>query len=101
MREKKLITDIAKERIETLIKEATKIEQGNNPRHDLSKRYLLIAKQIKEHYKINDKTFKKAICKQCGTILIPGKSCTVTIASSKRKIIYKCNNCSFETKIHY
>jgi RNase P subunit RPR2 len=98
MKEKNLVTNIAKERITILIDAARSIE-NENPR--LAQKYTKTAREIKEHYRIKDRYFKRYVCKGCNSPLIPGKTCKVVIASSKRKIIYKCTACGFETKINY
>ncbi|MGD0728498.1 MAG: RNAase P [Candidatus Micrarchaeaceae archaeon] len=68
----------------------------------LSKRYVKILKQIGRHYKIKlPKQIKRALCKKCNSVLIPGKSMTVRLASSKRYLVYKCTECGTERHIHY
>lgn len=98
MKEKHLLTNIAKERIALLIDAAQSIEKEKPA---LAKKYAKMAREIKEHYRIKDKRFKIYVCKGCNSPLIPGQNCKVIIASSKRKIIYKCAECGHETKINY
>lgn len=92
-----LVKKIANERIYLLFELAK-----NEPDAELSRRYTKLIKLIGEHYKIRlPKELKNNICSKCSSILIPGKSLSVRIASSKGYIVYKCRNCGAEKHIHY
>lgn len=94
-----IVAEIAKERILILYTLANE-EYRNDP--DLSARYLGLIKQISRHYKIKlDKNIKRHICSKCGALLVPGKSLSIKLASSKRSIIYKCLDCGTERGIPY
>ncbi len=94
-----VVRDIAKERIDLLYNLA-KSEYTSDP--ELSRRYIRIMREIGRHYKITlPKEIKRGICRKCNTILIPGKSASVRLASGKRYIVYKCQNCKSEMHIHY
>jgi RNase P subunit RPR2 len=101
MTEKRLVSEIAKDRIDILMDQAAIALEGSNPRPDLAKKYLRIAKQISTHYKVHSKRLRKEVCKSCNTLLIPGKTCKVIVASSKRSLIYKCLSCNKEVKKRY
>jgi ribonuclease P protein subunit RPR2 len=98
--EEKLVKGIAEERIERLIKLA--YERTNQKGSDsLSARYVRLAREISSHYKVKmKKQERNSFCKKCNSMLIPGKTCTVTLASSKGQAIYKCR-CGAERKIFY
>lgn len=99
MKDKQLVTGIATERIGLLLSMArSALTRGDSK---LSKRYVRIATEIKTHYKIKDKGFKREVCKRCHGLLVPGLSCTVAMASSKRQMIYKCRECGHENKVRY
>ncbi len=90
---------IATERIERLFALAEKAAKRGDKK--LSSRYMKIAKEISNHYRIGmPQRLKKLVCKRCGEIQIPGLNAKVTIASSKHCIIYKCK-CGAENKIFY
>jgi RNase P subunit RPR2 len=99
MKDKQLVTRIAAERVGLLLAMARSALAKGDVK--LSKRYVRIAAEIKGHYKVKDKCFKREVCKRCRALLVPGLSCAVTVASSKRQIIYKCKWCGHENKIRY
>ncbi len=104
MKNEKKIREIATERIEILSHFALDILNGKGitKNEEYAHKYLKYAKEIKSHYKIKKSALDKIkICKFCNIIFIPGKNCSVVISSSKRFVIYKCNKCSNEFKIHY
>jgi ribonuclease P protein subunit RPR2 len=69
---------------------------------DLSRRYLRLVKQISSHYKIKlAKEMKRHICRKCGSLLVPGDTLSVRLASSKRLVMYKCGNCGAEASFPY
>jgi ribonuclease P protein subunit RPR2 len=94
-----VVREIAAERIKILYLLSVN-SYDSDP--ELSKRYARLIKQIGRHYKITlDKEIKQHICKKCGSILIPGKNMKVTIASSKRLVLYRCLNCGTEKRLPY
>jgi ribonuclease P protein subunit RPR2 len=91
------IREIAHERIKILHKLA-KIESSP----ELSRKYIKLAREISRHYKVKiENDIKRQICKKCNSVLIPGKSVSIRLASSKRYVVYKCLNCGAEQHIHY
>jgi RNase P subunit RPR2 len=104
MKNEKKIREIATERIEILSHLALDILNGRGitKKEEFAHKYIKYANEIKSHYKIKKSALNTIkVCKFCKTILIPGKNCSVVISSSKRFVIYKCNKCSKELKIHY
>lgn len=100
MHEEKIVKEMARERIGRLLKLAhdrTVMADADQ----LSRRYVKLAKEMSSHYKVKmDGREKASFCKKCNAMLIPGKTCTVTIASSKGSIIYRCR-CGAERKLYY
>jgi len=79
-------TEIAKERIATLFKEAESADQG------YSDRYVEIARRIAMKYKIKIPIeLKRRFCKNCQTYLRPGVNCRVR--TRKGRLIYYCKKC--------
>ena len=92
-----IVKKIANERIALLFELAKK-----EPDPELSKRYAKLIKLLGEHYRIKlPRGIKSSLCKKCGILLIPGKSMTVRLASSKGYVVYKCQNCGTEKHLHY
>jgi RNase P subunit RPR2 len=99
MKDKQLAVQIAGERVSLLLSLAKEAAGFNNTK--LSRRYLKIAGEIKRHYKLKDAGFKRQVCKGCNGLVLPGATCDVTVASSKRQVIYRCRSCGHENKFHY
>ncbi|HIH49870.1 MAG: ribonuclease P protein component 4 [Candidatus Micrarchaeaceae archaeon] len=94
-----VVREIAEERIRILYDLAKKA-YPDDP--ELSKSYTRIIKQISRHYKITlSKEIKTGICKNCGSVLIPGISASVRLVSSKKYASYKCLVCGAERHIPY
>ncbi len=93
--------EIALDRISKLTSMAFSIIEGKGITKDeeFARRYMKLAERIRTHYRIKGRT--AVFCKACFTPLVPGKSCNITIASSKGFVIYTCTHCGNETKIHY
>lgn len=98
--EEKLVKGIAQERIGRLLGIAY-TRTGKDKEDVLSIRYVKLAREIGSHYKVKmNKQERNSFCRECNSMLIPGKTCSVRIASSKGYVIYKCS-CGAETKIFY
>jgi len=83
---------IAKERIEILFGLAEK-EFSKHP--ERSRRYIELARKIGLRYNIRlSKEQKRKFCKNCNSLLIPGKTSQVRIKSDKRTVTTKCLNCN-------
>jgi ribonuclease P protein subunit RPR2 len=93
------VRGIASQRIEILYMLAKK-EYESDPK--LSVQYVRLIKQISRHYKVGlPEDFKRGVCKKCSSILVPGKSSRVRLASSKRYVAITCLNCGSEMHVHY
>lgn len=95
--DKKIIKNIAKERICALFEKAESIKNSNI---GLSNRYITLIRKIamKSNVSIPIK-IKRRICKHCYKFLIPGQNCR--IRSKDGKMIYYCLNCKKFTRIPY
>lgn len=83
---------IAEERIEILFSLAEK-EFSKHP--ERSKRYVELARKIGLRYNIRlSKGQKRKFCKDCNSLLIPGKTSQVRINSDRKIITTKCLNCN-------
>ena len=99
LKKSSVVKRIATERIAILHKLALEA-QDSDP--ELAKKYVKIMQGISSHYRIKlDKGTRNSICKKCGVLLLPGKTLSVRLASSKRQILYKCMRCGFERRIPY
>lgn len=102
---KKTVKEIAAERIGILLGLSATVLNNKHlspeRRGILSRRYSKLALEIRNHYKISSAAAKKRTCKRCNALLIPGKTCTVVVASSTRQVIYKCTACGYQNRLHY
>ncbi len=97
MASKAFLIETAKKRIEALMQLSADAAMHGSK---YSSRYTELAEQIRKHYRLKkDRRF--LFCKFCLMPLVPGKTCTVKIASSKSFVIYKCIKCGHELKLHY
>lgn len=81
---------IAKERIAILFDLAEK-EFEKHP--ERSKRYVELARKIGLRYNVRfPKQLKRRFCKNCNSLLIPGKSSLVRV--SRKNLIVKCLSCN-------
>lgn len=94
------IRDIAKKRIRKLIQLA---EQHHAQNPERSKRYVELAKKVSKKYNQTiPKRYKKRICNNCGSFLVPGENMKVRITSKpKRTIVYTCLECGHKEKQKY
>jgi len=75
-------------------------ERSNNPAR--SRRYATLAKQTAEKYGVKlPRAYKKRICPECGTILVPGKSLKVRTSAKTRQTLYICQECGHIQKMGY
>ncbi len=97
-----IVKKIALERMERLFELASEKEaSGSDDDNRLARRYTTLLKKIGMHYKVQlPKRIKNSICSGCGAVLIPGKNCTVRMASSEGYAVYKCE-CGKEKHIFY
>ncbi len=101
MYDEKLVRGMAQERISRLLSLAYERTGREREPDAISKRYVRLAREISSHYKVRmGKMEKNSFCKECNSMLIPGKTCAVTLASSRGQVIYKCR-CGANRKIFY
>lgn len=94
---KRVIKEIAGERIEVLLGLASK---ESDPYSEYARYYVKLARKISEHYKVGIGSGFH-ICKRCNALLIPGKNASVRLSSINGYVIYKCARCGSEAHIHY
>ena len=82
---------IAKERIHILF-ELAKENFEKNP--ERSKRYVQLMRRIGLRYNVRlPKHIRRSFCKQCNTLLIPGKTAIVRTNKKRKAVIIKCLEC--------
>ena len=96
---KALVREIAAQRILILFHQA-ELAAAKEPA--LSRSYISLLRRISTHYKVRlGARIRSSLCGRCNTVLIPGLTASVTIASSKGFAVYKCRNCGAEKHIFY
>ncbi len=99
----KLLSDIAKERINRLVElaKARTIKMGTPDQ--LSKKYMNIATSLKNRYGLREANprLKEAMCKTCGSVLVHGFNSTVRISGQNRYKIITCSRCGTEKHISF
>jgi RNase P subunit RPR2 len=94
-----LTSEIVKERIDVLFGLAKECAATDG---ELSREYVRHMKKISTHCRTKlPKAVKNGICKKCDSVLIPGLSALVRVASSKRYVVYECLACRTEKHLHY
>jgi ribonuclease P protein subunit RPR2 len=92
MRKPEWQEDIAKERIEILFGLAEK-EFKKYP--ERSRRYIQLARKIGLRYNVRlPKEVKRKFCKNCNSLLIPGRTEQVRIDSKTKTVARKCLKCN-------
>ena len=94
--QKKMVTEVAKERIELLLElEKNKYIEGDET---LARRYCQLARKIQLRYRIRNNEYLKKYCKKCFTPWIKGKTVTVRVNSQSAFVEYTCI-CGYKKKI--
>lgn len=94
-----LVDEIAKERMHILFGLAERRAATDGA---LSRAYVGRIKKISTHYKVSvPRGIRNRICKKCGSVLIPGLTAKVRIASSRRHVVYACTRCKAEKHVSY
>ena len=97
---KEVVRTVASERITALFALAEQAMKENEPA--LAKRYVSTLRRISSHYKVPiPKRISDSICTGCGTVLIPGMTCSVRLVSSRGYVACVCSNCKSETHVFY
>jgi RNase P subunit RPR2 len=94
--QKKLVTEVAKERIELLLELAKqKYTEGNIV---LAMRYCQLARKIQLRYRIRNNEYLKKYCKKCFIPWIKGKTVTIRVNSQSAFVEWTCM-CGYKKKI--
>ncbi len=99
MSAKGLEKEMALSRIERLYELASRrVASGTEKDKALARRYMRIAKELSEHYRITfPRRVKDHICIGCKSVLVPGRNCTVRISSGR--VVYRCGECGASMKL--
>jgi len=83
--------EIAKERIARLFEFAKQCFKTHPER---SKRYIQLMRRIALRYNVRlPKNLKRSFCKECNTLLIPGRTARVRTNKRSKSVIIKCLVC--------
>jgi len=95
---KRYMRRIARERVEILYDLALeKLREGDE---ELSRRYVEHILNLSRKYNLRlPREMKRSICKECHTILIPGKTAQVRL--KKGKVVVKCLRCGSYKRYRY
>ncbi|MEM3363916.1 MAG: ribonuclease P [Candidatus Micrarchaeia archaeon] len=98
-KKKGVASDIARERVITLLQLAKKmLGQG---RDDVAKRYCSLARKIQLRYRVRlPRKGRLEYCKKCFIPWVPGKSVRVRLDSNRRCVEYACV-CGHKKRIVY
>jgi ribonuclease P protein subunit RPR2 len=90
---------IARERVEILFGLARK-ELEKNPAR--SRRYVELARKIGTRYQVRfPPEMKEGFCKECNSLMVPGRTFTTRIDSKTKSVIIKCGNCNYSHRKRY
>lgn len=96
---KALVKDIARQRISILFGLA---ERALQDEPELSRSYVRLLRRISSHYRIGlGREMRNALCSKCNSVLVPGLTAKVVLASSKGYAVYTCKRCGAERHIIY
>ncbi len=88
---KKEIKRIARERIDILFQQAEEIFEVDS---DLSDRYVEIARNIGMKHNVSiPEEFRRRICRDCNSFLVPGYNCRVRLDSKQNNKVVTCQKC--------
>lgn len=96
-RQKATARAIALQRIHALFAEAEKAFASHPER---SHRYAQLISKLSTRYKVKiPREYKRRICKECKSFLMPGKNCVVR--TRKGRVVYHCLECGRITRYPY
>ncbi|MCL4411611.1 hypothetical protein M1329_01615 [Candidatus Marsarchaeota archaeon] len=96
---KALVKEIARQRISILFDLA---RRNLRDRPELSREYVVLLRSISAHYRIGlGRDMRNVLCSKCNSVLVPGLTASVVLASSKGYAAYKCMVCGTEKHIVY
>jgi ribonuclease P protein subunit RPR2 len=92
------VKQIARHRIQILFEQATRTFKENPEK---AQNYLLTAKKIAMAARVRlPEGYKRRVCKKCGNLLVPGKSCRVRIKSKREPhVALTCLKCGTTTRM--
>ena len=90
---KDLSRAIATKRVAGLLSLSEKALMAGN--EELSRRYAMLASKMQSHYRIRP-SLRYRVCKNCGSILVPGITSSARLSSSHGYIVIKCKVCGTE-----
>ena len=88
---------IARQRVQVLFQQATRTYKANP---QLTQSYICIARKIAMAARMRLPTaYKRRICKNCNTLLVPGESSRVRIKPTREPhIVVTCLRCGVQTR---
>lgn len=102
MKNERLLSEMARERILRLMNLAKARTMKMGETDELSKRYVRIAREMKEHYGLREaNSIKNMICKTCGSVIVPGMNAKVRMSSSNGYRAVICSRCGTEKHLFY
>jgi len=89
---------IAKQRIQVLFQQAEEIRRENP---QLGSRYVAVARKIAMAAKIRlPREYKRRICRNCNTLLVPGENCRVRVRQRREPhVVVTCLACGHQTRV--
>lgn len=98
MRDNALAKRIAAERVAVLVGLSSKALHAGDSEH--SRRYSRLASELVTHYRLKG-ALRGLVCRSCKSLLEPGITCDVRLASPGRQVIYRCRLCGREARRPY
>lgn len=98
--ERRLIVDIARQRMELLFEMANKVF-SEDP--SLAQRYIDLIRKISMRCRVRiPRYIKRRICKHCGAFLVPGVNCRVRLRNNRYPhITITCFSCKRQMRYPY
>lgn len=89
---------IAKQRIQVLFQQAEEVRRENP---QLASRYVAVARKIAMAAKVRLKPeYKRRICRNCNTLLVPGENCRVRVKQRREPhVVVTCLACGHQTRV--
>ena len=89
---------IAKQRMQTLFQQAEEVCKTNP---QLASRYIEVVRKIAMAAKIRmPNEFRRRICRNCNTLLVPGNNCRVRVKQRREPhLVTTCLVCGHQTRI--
>ncbi len=102
IKNERLLSDIAKERILRLVELAKARTMMTGNTDALSRRYIDIAKDMKSHYRIRSaNSINQMLCKSCGSVVVGGINAKVRISGHNGYRVVVCSRCGTEKHLFF